>query len=151
MMSQFLLSNVNLKERMMRSSRGSVSGQSHSDQNAFVYAFSQIALLGSEADMVEEVDKIFDFFEMVLIEPECLITACALAHVKNGRLECAVTMLERILTKKPDYEPAQVAIAGVWVLQKKQGWVPIIKRLLSTSLDPLVRRVSGKIFESNPI
>jgi hypothetical protein len=150
-MSHPALSNVNLIERMARTSRRGISSQTSSELDPLIYLMSQIALLGSDAGMLQETDKIFDALEIVLVEPERLLTACALSHSKNGRTEQAATMLEKVLGYKPEYEPAQVALAGVWVLQKKKGWVPVINKLLSTSLNPLVRRTCSKILESNPV
>jgi hypothetical protein len=142
--------NVSINELLVRfpKVRGTVEPSSYSPVDVFVYSLCKIALLGAEYDLVQESEEVLDFLAKTLTEPECLMTAYALVQTRKGRLEYAESILARVLDKKPDYDSAQVAMAGVCVLQGKGGWLPTVNQLLATSLNPTVRKCAEKILLS---
>jgi hypothetical protein len=142
--------NVSINELLFRFPKGRepVEPACSSPVDVFVYSLCKIALMGAEYDLVQEGEEVLDFLAETLTEPESLMTAYALVQTRKGRLEYAESILVRVLDKKPDYDSAQVAMAGVCILQGKEGWLPTVNQLLATSLNPTVRKCAEKILLS---
>lgn len=149
-MDQYPSDTVLLRERRARSSKGELEKNSEGAQSTFVQCLSHVALLGAQHDLHSETETIFQLLGMVLAEPECLSTACALIYAKRGHLVQAEDLLRKILDDKPEYDAARVSLAGIWAMQNKPGWLPLVQKVLATSLDPLARTAAQKIIESHP-
>jgi hypothetical protein len=149
-MDQYPSDVVLRRERRARPPREEFEKTNEGMQSTFVQCLSHIALLAAEHDMPTETEVVFEFLTMVLAEPECLSTACALIYAKRGHLAQSEQWLRKILDDKPDYDAARVSLAGIWAMQNKPGWRPLVEKVLATSLDPLARTAAQKIMESHP-
>jgi hypothetical protein len=147
-MDRLLSDNVILRERAARSLGWVGEKNSEASQSTFVHCLTRVALLGARHDDLVETELIFEFLTFILAEPEQLLTAAASIYVTHGQYRRAEALLEKILTDKPDFAIAQVYLAGAWAIQNKQGWLPILQKILATSLDPLVRNAAQKILDS---
>lgn len=152
-MSSLTFNHALVRERLGTGSRlGSRSMPSDEVRDAAysedIHVLSYVALLGVKFQLRNEAQKILDFLLTVLVEPEFVLTAVALTSVQMQRFEEAEIDLQRVLERKPEFDPARVALAGLWLMQNKPGWRQVLEAVTATSLDPVVRTASCAMLES---
>lgn len=101
--------------------------------------------------MEEESTAIIDFLNSTVKNPEALNTAIATAYADVKRFSEADVLLRQVLADNPDYDPAQLALAGNLLLQNKPGAEVLLERVVATSVDPFVRQHALNLLQAKNV
>jgi hypothetical protein len=137
------------RQRMAAAAKSKTEGDRVVD--GFLQNLMRLTFFAIEQEKEAEAVPIIEFLSGVVKDPEGLKTGCASVYSDLGRFVEAEMLLQQVLDEKPDYEPAQVCLAGVWVVLNKPGFLPLVERILSTSLVPEMRAAARMLADAYAI